>query len=250
MFQNSFVESAHSGQRPWSFTASFLFQCGLVALLLLIPLLNTAELPAASWVSQIIAPAPPPAAAPPPPPSSAAPRPAPVRQYTGVLLQPRAIPDQVAIIDEPEIGEWAPPEIGVPGGLPCPGCLPTGVVSSITSSRPLPLPPPPIVAKKPEAAIPDVPVAIVSEIQAAKLIRKVTPAYPEMAKRANISGVVEIEAIIAKDGTMRSLRVLRGHPLLINAAVEAVKQWRYRPTLLQGQPVEVITRIEVNFRLR
>jgi protein TonB len=250
MFQSSFVDSEHSGRRPWSFTASFIFQCGLVAVALVIPLLNTAELPAALWVSQILAPAPPPAAAPPRPPADTAPRPTPVRQFDGVLRQPPAIPEKVAVIEETEVGEWAPPQIGVPGGVPCPGCMPTGVIGSITGSGPAVPPPPPPVVEKPKAVVPETPIQVVSELQAAKLIHKVTPVYPAMARNVRVSGVVEIEAIIAKDGSMRSLRVLTGHPLLINAAVDAVKQWRYRPTLLQGQPVEVITRIQVNFTLR
>jgi protein TonB len=174
-----------------------------------------------------------------------------VRQYDGVLRQPQAIPEHVAIIDEPEAGEWAPPQIGVPGGVPCPGCTTTGVIGSIVTAGPaVPLPPAPPVVKPAAAVVPDTPIQVVSDLQAAKLIHKVTPVYPELAKRARITGVVSIEAIIAKDGAMRSVRVLGGHPLLINAAVDAVKQWRYRPTLLQGQPVEVITRIEVNFTLR
>ena len=97
---------------------------------------------------------------------------------------------------------------------------------------------------------PDAPVRVVSSIQAARLVHKVMPVYPEIPRRAGITGVVEIEAIIAKDGTMRSLQVLSGHPLLITAALDAVKQWRYKPTLLQNQPVEVITRIQVNFTMR
>lgn len=135
--------------------------------------------------------------------------------------------------------------------MPCGNCLPTGVIGSMTSSASaIPPPRPPEVVKRPEVVVPDTPVRVVSVVQAARLIRKVVPVYPEIPKRAGIAGVVEIEAIIARDGSIRSLQVLKGHPLLVNAAVEAVKQWRYRPTLLQGQPVEVITRIEVNFTLR
>jgi protein TonB len=166
-----------------------------------------------------------------------------------VLRQPQAIPDKAARIEDAEMAEWAPPSVGVPGGVPCPGCMPTGVIGSISSSTVV-VPPPPPVVKEPKAVVPDTPIQVVSELQAAKLIHKVTPVYPELAKRARVTGAVQIEAIIAKDGSMRSMQVLSGHPLLINGAVNAVKQWRYRPTLLQGQPVEVITRIEVNFTLR
>lgn len=251
MFQSSFVNGAHTGRRPLSFTASFLFQCGLVTVALVIPLLNTAELPTASWVSQIVAPAPPAAPAPPPATPAAAPRPAPVRQFEFTLVQPTTIPDKVADLNETQPGEPAPRGPFVPGAVPCPGCVPTGVLNSIASSaREVPLPPPPPVVKQPEPAVPDAPVRVVSSIQAARLVHKVTPVYPEIAKRARITGVVGIEAIIAKDGKMRSLQVLSGHPLLITAALDAVKQWRYKPTLLQNQPVEVITRIQVNFTMR
>jgi protein TonB len=83
----------------------------------------------------------------------------------------------------------------------------------------------------------------------ANLIRKVQPAYPPLAKSARVSGTVEFRATISKDGNIEGLTLVRGHPLLVNAAREAVLQWKYRPTLLNGQPVEVITDITVNFTL-
>ncbi len=86
-------------------------------------------------------------------------------------------------------------------------------------------------------------------VQAANLILKVTPAYPSLAKQARIQGVVQFTAIINKDGTIQSLQLMSGHPLLIPAATDAVKQWVYKPTLLNGEPVEVITQIDVNFTL-
>jgi len=89
-----------------------------------------------------------------------------------------------------------------------------------------------------------------STIQEAKLLRRVAPPYPQIARQARIAGVVEIDAIIATDGTIRSIQVLSGHPLLVKAAIDAVKQWSYTPTLLNGEPVEVATRIDVNFKLQ
>lgn len=86
-------------------------------------------------------------------------------------------------------------------------------------------------------------------IQAENLILKVTPAYPALAKQARIQGVVQYTAIIGKDGTIQNLQLMSGHPLLVAAATDAVKQWVYRPTLLNGEPVEVITQINVNFTL-
>ena len=85
--------------------------------------------------------------------------------------------------------------------------------------------------------------------QAAKLITKVDPVYPEMARQAQIQGVVKLSAIIDKDGRVANLQVNSGHPLLVPAAIDAVKQWRYQPTLLNGEPVEVRTDLDVNFAL-
>jgi protein TonB len=86
-------------------------------------------------------------------------------------------------------------------------------------------------------------------VQMAKLVKKVIPEYPPLAKTARISGVVHLLGVIAKDGTIQNLQLIGGHPLLARAALEAVRQWVYRPTLLNGQPVEVIAPIDVNFTL-
>ena len=81
------------------------------------------------------------------------------------------------------------------------------------------------------------------------LIRKVQPAYPPLARTARIQGVVVLQAVISKQGTIQNLSVLTGHPMLTAAAVEAVRQWRYRPYILNNEPVEVETQITVNFSL-
>jgi protein TonB len=86
-------------------------------------------------------------------------------------------------------------------------------------------------------------------VEQAKLIFKPTPEYPPLAKVARIQGVVRLEAIISRDGTVQDLKVLSGHPLLVKSALEAVQRWRYQPTLLNGEPVEIITEIDVNFSL-
>jgi protein TonB len=87
------------------------------------------------------------------------------------------------------------------------------------------------------------------DVVAAKLVKKVIPVYPALARQARVSGTVHLEGILAKDGTIRNLQVLNGHPLLVAAAVDAVRQWVYRPTLLNGVPVEVIAPIDVVFML-
>ncbi len=134
----------------------------------------------------------------------------------------------------------APPSIGtfVPGGVGTVGALPI-----ITPA----LPPPP----KPEThpATQSAPIRVGGSVQMAKLIRKVLPVYPALARTARISGVVHLMGIIGKDGTIRDLQLIGGHPMLAHAAMEAVEQWIYEPTLLNGEPVEVIAPIEVKFTL-
>jgi len=94
------------------------------------------------------------------------------------------------------------------------------------------------------------PIRVGGNVQAANLINKVAPAYPPAAKQARVQGTVELSAIIGKDGHVQELKVVRGHPLLIEAALNAAKQWAYRPTLINGEPVEVSTTIDVTFALQ
>ena len=81
------------------------------------------------------------------------------------------------------------------------------------------------------------------------LLRRVQPDYPIAAKRIRVQGAVEIVALISREGMIEHLQVVSGHPMLIRAALDAVKQWRYRPYVLNGDPIEVETRITVNFSL-
>ena len=105
------------------------------------------------------------------------------------------------------------------------------------------LPAPPIepVRRTQEKALPNAPVKqihVSTGVQAAKLITQPTPVYPALARQARVAGTVRLTAIIGRDGSIRNLQVLSGHPLLTPAALEAVKQWRYQPTLLNNEPVE------------
>jgi protein TonB len=86
-------------------------------------------------------------------------------------------------------------------------------------------------------------------VQAARLVNQPRPVYPPLARQARIQGTVRFNAIIGKDGRIENLTLVSGHPLLVPAATEAVKQWVYKPTLLNGEPVEVVTQIDVNFTL-
>jgi protein TonB len=110
------------------------------------------------------------------------------------------------------------------------------------ASRPFAPPPPP----KPETPQR---IRVGGNVQAANILSRTPPLYPPLAKQVRVSGLVRLEGVIARDGSVQRLQVLSGHPLLVPAAVEAVKQWRYRPTLLNGEPVEVVAPIEVNFIL-
>ena len=112
-----------------------------------------------------------------------------------------------------------------------------------------PPPPPPAKKEEPKPVTPQR-IKIGGQVQQANLIKQVKPVYPPLAKQARISGVVHLSAIISKDGTIQELKALPGaHPLLVPAAIEAVKQWVYKPTMLNGEPVEVVTTIDVNFTL-
>ena len=86
-------------------------------------------------------------------------------------------------------------------------------------------------------------------VVAAKVVSRVTPVYPTEARMQHISGTVRMHAIIAKDGSIKNLEVISGHPTLVDAALEAVRQWRYQPTMIEGQPVEIDTTIDVIFAL-
>ena len=121
----------------------------------------------------------------------------------------------------------------------------------------LPFVPPARIAASPVEAKPVVkPVAksgpqrVGGAVQAAKLIHQVRPAYPPLAKQARIQGTVRLQAVIARDGSIQNLVLASGHPLLVPSAMDAVRQWRYSPTTLNGETVEVLTQIDVNFTLQ
>ena len=136
--------------------------------------------------------------------------------------------------------------MGVEGGTGDAGGMAGGVLGGVLSGIPSSAPPPP---PPPKAKAPTGPVPIGGRVAEANLIRRVQPVYPPLAKSARVQGSVEFTATISKEGNIENLTLMHGHPLLVNAAKEAILQWKYRPTLLNGQPVEVITDITVNFTL-
>jgi protein TonB len=133
---------------------------------------------------------------------------------------------------------------GIPGGIPGAGGVLGGIVGGLPAAAPPPKPPPPPPAK------PAGPTRVGGNVVAANLINPVRPVYPPLAKMARQQGTVKFEAMISKEGTIEELKFISGPPLLVQAATDAVKQWRYRPTILNGEPVEVQTTIDVNFTLQ
>jgi protein TonB len=223
-------------------TLSFVLQICLVGILVLIPLLYTEALPKQQLMTFLVAPPPPP---PPPPPPAAVPqRVVKVVQtdiINGELRTPTKIPKKVEMIKEEE----APPPVmasagvvgGVPGGVP--GGQMGGVIGGIISSTPVAVP---------KVATPQR-VRVSQGVSQGLLIHRVQPMYPPLARQARIQGTVVLQAEISKDGTIENLRLISGHPMLAPSAIEAVKQWRYKPYFLNGEPVAVETQITVNFTL-
>lgn len=230
-------------RNPWAYFLSVVIQIFALGILILIPLLYTEALPKQEMLGWLVAPPPPP---PPPPPPAAEPVKRVVRRVTmmdaGKLRAPTKIPKSVAIIkDEPIPQEDVGFGVvgGVPGGVP--GGQAGGVLGGVLGGMPSPVAPPPRETPKR--------IRVSTGVQEAKLVRRIQPVYPPIAKQARIHGTVELEALIARDGTIQNLQVLNGHPLLAQSAVDAVRQWRYEPTLLNNEPVEVVTLINVVFRL-
>ncbi len=244
MFDEMVVSSAHPTKTKtwWTVLLSSAFEVAFLAVLILIPLIYTEALPKTMMATMLTAPPPPP---PPPPPPAAVQvvkvRPQVHLMDAGKLMAPKVIPKEVKIIKEeaePDMGSVGAVG-GVPGGVAggSMGGVLGGVIGGIGTA-----PPPP----KPK---PTGPVRIGGNVQAAKLVNRITPVYPPLARQTRISGTVRLHAIISKDGTIQQLEVISGHPLLQQAALDAVRQWRYQPTLLNGEPVEVDTTIDVIFSL-
>ncbi|HTX34722.1 MAG TPA: TonB family protein [Bryobacteraceae bacterium] len=161
------------------------------------------------------------------------------------LLMPHAKPSPPPIqISQPQLDTAAPRKNAPPrsSGAATPPGVPGGVAgSALSANQPS--------VKKPENPVPVRRIRVDGVAQQALILSEPRPVYPPLAIQARVEGVVELNAIIARDGTVQSLTVARGHPFLVQAAVDAVKQWRYKPTFVDGQPVEVQTVIDVNFTL-
>lgn len=237
MFEDSILKSKNKQGR--SMLVSFLLQALVVGVLILIPLIYTEALPKGSLTTLLVAPPPPP---PPPPPPAAVPQKV-VKVVSEIqnnqLRMPTKIPQKIQMVKE----DVAPPEapdtgvIGAVGGVG--GGAVGGVIGGIISSTPVAT----VKAAAPQR------VRVSSGVAAGQLLSKIQPPYPPLARQARIQGSVLLSAIIGKDGTIQNLKVISGHPMLTQAALDAVKQWRYKPYLLNGEPVEVETQVQVNFTL-
>lgn len=232
-------------RQTWATLLSFVVQCLMISVLLLLPLYFTQELPKSQLLTFLVAPPPPP-----PPPPAAAPVARIMKQIEtdllsgGQLRTPSRIPQRVQIIREEE-APLMPGTGGVVGGVPggIPGGQLGGVIGGIVSSASNLA-----VVPKFQPVLPQR-VRISQGVTSGLLIQKVQPAYPLLAKAGRIQGDVVLKAIISRDGVIENLQLVSGHPMLVPAAIEAVREWRYRPYLLNGQPVEVETTITVIFSL-
>ena len=242
MFEDSLLESGGrlKTKRGRTTTFAIILEIAAIGVMVLLPLIFTEALPKQQLMTSLIAPPPPP----PPPPPAAAPVKI-VKQIqtdivNGALRTPTKIPQKIQMIKEDE----APPQMaaagvvgGVPGGIP--GGQMGGVIGGIISSTPVAVP---------KVATPQR-VRVSAGVTSGLLVRKVNPNYPPLARQARIQGTVVLHAVISKDGAIENLTLVSGHPMLAPAAIDAVKQWKYKPYLLNGEPVEVDTEVQVNFTL-
>jgi protein TonB len=238
MFEDSLMESGGriKTNQKWTALISTLVQICLVLFLVLLPLIFTEALPKGQLTTWLVAPPPPP-----PPPPPAAPQIQHVQKVSeivdGSLRTPTKIPKVVKMIEE----DAAPaPSAGVVGGVVggVPGGSAGGVIGGIIGSA----------APPPKVATPQK-LRVSSGVAEGLKIHDVTPAYPQMARIAHIQGDVLLQATISKAGVIENLHGVQGHPILIQAAMDAVKQWKYKPYILNGEPVEVETTIKVQFHM-
>jgi periplasmic protein TonB len=250
-----FEIATHKTGRPWIVALAMLGESLVIAILVSMPLMRVQEVRTPDLASRIILLAPPPS--PPPPPLPVVARQVRpkivVRKFDPAKLTAPTIANEIAptLPQAPEIaGVSAGVPGGVPGGIPggVLGGVPGGVLGGILNSVPSVVSLPPLPAAEPSEPAPPSRIRIGGNVQASLLLYQVTPLYPKLAAHAHIGGTVRLKAVIGCDGKVKELTLISGHPLLVPAAEEAVKQWIYRPTLLNGLPYEVDTEIDVNFK--
>jgi protein TonB len=242
-------------QKP-SLVSSMVFHALLITIALFIPLMFPQHIE--PWVTTLlVAPLPPPPA--PPPPAEAPPAPAAqsapkvitaVQVDPGAIVAPTAIPKDIAIIVEDPVPAANGVVGGVTGGVP--GGVLGGVLAGLLTSTAKPaeaMPPPPPPPPMP-ASLHKEPIRVGGMVLEPKIVKLVSPEYPMLAQKARVSGTVILEATLTVDGTVEEIHVISGHPLLVQAAIDCVKQWKYEPTYLNGEPVAVILTAKVSFNRR
>ncbi len=228
---------AHKTKQSLTVPVSIGIHAVIVVVIVVVPLLMSEEMPEPTSAVKAFFVEPAPAPPPPPPP----PPPAPKTTVTP-KVQPKPITEEpkfTAPVDVPtEIRPEEGIDLGVEGGVPggVEGGVPGGVVGGVVGGLP-------------DAPPPGQAVRVGGQIKEPKKLRDVKPTYPDIAKQARVQGIVILECIISPQGKVSEVKVLRGIPLLDAAAIEAVKQWVYTPTLLNGVPVPVIMTVTVNFKL-
>jgi protein TonB len=238
MFADSLLETswAQRSRRSWTTLTSFGIEVLVIGLLLLLPLWKTVGLPSVRALSTPISLGQPTPAAPAQRPRSGGAGTAnPTHFVVPIMVQPGHIPHGI-----PKGADEPVPELPGGGGL---GTSPSGPgIPGIPGGGTMPVAP----AAPP---VPAVRTFRTSRILEGSLIRKVQPVYPPLARSVRVQGPVVLAAVISKAGVIENLRVVSGHPMLVKAALDAVSEWRYRPYILNNEPVEVETQITVNFTL-
>ena len=228
--------SAKLGPRAWyTLPLSVIAHVAIAALVVVVPLMATDTLPAPAEIMRVLVPSSEEPTPPPPPPAPASDsRPSP----QAVETNPRAVATEPAagIVEESP----PPPLPGVPGGTA--EGIPAGIPGGTGPVTVAPPPPPPAVSTEPRRPG--------GQIKRPVKIRDVRPPYPQIAVANRVEGLVMIDAIIGTDGKVKEARVIKSIPLLDRAALDAVLQWQFTPTLLNGVPVPIIMTVTVNFTLR
>jgi protein TonB len=225
---SSDMEKTH---KPWTVALSAMAQAIILGALMLIPLIYTEVLPKGMLNTFLVAPAPPP---PPPAPQPVVKAVAPKVINLQKMAAPTVIPKNITVVKDDAPVIYTNSNEGVAGGT---GNVLGGLIGSGPSG------PPPPSTSTPQR------IRVGGNVEAASIVNKVAPEYPPIAKTAHVSGAVVLHAIIGKDGTIRELQYVSGPPLLMKSAMDAVKEWRYKPTMLNGEAVEVDTIIDVVFSL-
>jgi periplasmic protein TonB len=239
MLENSLTRPR---RRARDFVVSATVQLLLLAMLLLLPLYFTEALDTHQLNPTLLAPTPPAA---PPPPAASTRSIAPKRKVSpvaGKLLAPTVIPHRIAhLSEESDASDLAPailPGDGVPGGVP--GGQPGGVIGGVLSGAAPPAP-------APVSSAPKGPIRVGHGVKAPRIIFAPNPVYPVLARQAKISGAVVIDAVIDTQGNVVEMRTVSGQQILALAAMEALRHWKYEPTILGGEAIPVELLVTITF---